>query len=382
MPRKTKENLRRSNKNSKQNKTQNIKPSTKEEKFSFDEEIVIGLKRIDEPKSSDKLKKKEKRKIKNNKGTKEKSKALDKRKNENKIEEDNLVIKSKYLENYEQKANQGKTLKNKTRKNKNNKNNSKPLTKKQQIAIRKKKIVLKCAKWTTLIGIIAGTIIGTMLSPMFNITNIYVEGNSKIASETIISLSKLNINENIFKFRTSDTIKSIKENAYIDKVEIKRKLPNEVGIKVYEREATFMISVGNGYAYINNQGYILEITGVKTSIPILEGLKTKNEEIKAGNRLVQKDLENLEDVLKIMEAAKSIDTDIDELITKINMSNNSNYILTLEKEKKEVYLGDTSNLSTKMLWISEFLEVEKKYEGTIYLNINLNNERPYFREKV
>ena len=38
-----------------------------------------------------------------------------------------------------------------------------------------------------------------MLSPVFNIKNIIVEGNSKITSEQIISLSKIQKDENMFK---------------------------------------------------------------------------------------------------------------------------------------------------------------------------------------
>ncbi len=376
MPRKTKEDMKKSNKKRSIKAKTDIEKSTKEDKFSFDEEIVIGLKRIDEPVVNAKARKKadkdKKTKSKSNKNKQSKV-------NKTKVD-DSTVIKSKYLENYEE--NNNRPNESKKKKYEKNKNVSRPLTKKEEIANQKKKIILKFTKWITLLAILAGGIIYAMLSPIFNITNIYVEGNLKISSETIISLSGLSINENIFKFRTSDIIDKIKENAYIDKVEIKRKFPDAVEINVYEREATFALEFGNGYAYINNQGYILEITDSNAEFPILEGYKTTTEEIKEGNRLIETDLENLGDVLKIMEAAKSVDANISDLITRIDISDNSNYILTLVKEKKKVYLGDTTNLSEKMLWIDKFLELEKKYEGTIYLNVNLNNETPYFREKI
>ena len=376
MPRKTKDNIKKSNKKSRINTKTDMEKNTKEDKFSFDEEIVIGLKRIDEPVINTKVKRKA------NKYKKTKTKDNKKKQNKKKKTkgDDSTVIKSKYLENYEE--NNTKLNESKKKKYKKNKNVSRPLTKKEEIANQKKKIILKFTKWITLLAILIGGIIYAMLSPIFNITNIYVEGNLKISSETIISLSGLSINENIFKFRTSDIIDKIKENAYIDKVEIKRKFPDAVEINVYEREATFALEFGNGYAYINNQGYILEITDSNAEFPILEGYKTTTEEIKEGNRLIETDLENLGDVLKIMEAAKSVDANISDLITRIDISDNSNYILTLAKEKKKVYLGDTTNLSEKMLWIDKFLELEKKYEGTIYLNVNLNNETPYFREKI
>ena len=83
-----------------------------------------------------------------------------------------------------------------------------------------------------------------------------------------------------------------------------------------------------------------------------------------------------------MEATSSGDNNLSELITQIDISDKNNYILDLSSEKKKIYLGDVSDLSTKVLWINKILKDEEKNEGTIYLNVNLNVEEPYFREKV
>ena len=55
----------------------------------------------------------------------------------------------------------------------------------------------------------------------------------------------------------------------------------------------------------------------------------------------------------------------------------------LEAEKKKIYLGDTSNLSNKMLYILAIIEQEKGKDGDIFVNGDLNNKfQPYFRERV
>lgn len=380
MPRKTKD-VKRNNKQSKGNKKTSsyIKENNvdKNEKFSFDDEIVIGLRRIDKPKSENKTNKISKQKLSKNKKQKKlvKSKYKEqKKKNNDKklLEKRTPVIKDKQLREYQE-----------IDININRETNiSKGVNNKKRKSNKKQKVILKVIKWITLLGIIIGGIVYAMLSPIFNISEIIVNGNEKISSETIVSLSKLSINQNIFKFSTSNTIEAIKENAYIDKVEIKRELPNKVEITVYERKPTLILTYGSSYVYINNQGYILEIKNKKEDYPIIEGYKTPNEQIEAGNRLIEEDLKKLEDVLKILEATKSVENNLYDKITKIDISDKSNYIIIMDKEKKKVYLGDTTNLSTKMLWINEFLNSEKKNEGTIYLNVNLNTEEPYFREKV
>ena len=383
------------------NKTDKSNERTKDEKFSFDEEIVIGLRRIDDKptedfkhqndknnkksKTSDK-KIKERNRERNKQKNKEKNRNIGKKKN-GKAEEPELIIKSKYMQNYDNdedyddfdiRKNNPKNKKS----SKTDKSKPKKLTKKQQISKKRRKLIFKIIKWLTLVGIVIAGIAYAMLSPIFNIKNISVTGNFKISSETIISLSELSIDQNIFNFRTSNIIDNIKQNAYIDKVEINRKLPDEIQIVVYEREATYMITLGNAYVYINNQGYILEITATKGDFPLIVGYDTPEEQIQEGNRLITEDLERLSDILKIMESASSVEGEIANLITQIDISDKSNYILTLEKEGKKIYLGDTTNLSTKMLWINEFLETEEKKQGIIYLNVDLNTDRPYFRERI
>lgn len=355
----------------KSNTSENIKQEKDNNQFSFDDEIVIGLKRLDEPQVENQKSRKKTKKKQNNKKESQKNR-----------EETEIIIKSKYMQNYEEEEQRQKEKSNKNNKRKPVKRKTKEEERKEAIARKKRKRIFKIIKWLMLIAIIIGGIIFAMLSPIFNITNIEVVGNAKISSDTIISLSGLNINQNIFNFRTSDVVENIKQNAYIDKVEIDRNLPDELKITVTEREPTYMFTFGNAYVYINNQGYLLEITSEKGNFPMITGYQTPEEQIIEGNRLCTDDLQRLEDVLRIMEAARSVDGGVDKLITQIDISDKSNYILTLEKEKKQVYLGDASNLGTKMLWINKLLEEEKDNEGIIFINVDLINSEPYFRRKV
>ena len=389
----------RSKKNTK-NKDDKTSIKTKDEKFNFNEEIVIGLRRIDDEPEENKKGKRIKS-DKNKKGSNNKNEGRRKKKNNkidnNKIKTRNIesskpevIIKSKYMRNYENGEDYNGVItkkhtnksKQKKIKDKKTKLKSQNLTPKQKTSKRRRKLIIKIIKWLMLIGIIIAGIIYAMLSPIFNIKNISVTGNSKISSATIISLSNLSIDQNIFNFRTSNIVDNIKQNAYIDKVEINRKLPDEIEIIVNEREATYMLTLGNAYVYINNQGYILEVTATKGNYPLIVGYTTPEEQIQEGNRLNTDDLEKLSDILKIMETASSMESKLANIITQIDISDKSNYILTLESENKKIYLGDTTNLSTKILWINELLETEKDNDGLIYLNVDLNSERPYFRQNI
>ena len=250
--------------------------------------------------------------------------------------------------------------------------------KKRRKRLKKIKFFLKMF---LLIGIIVGSCVFAFTSPIFNIKNINVVNNVTIPSDTIISLSGLKTDENIFKFYKGNVIQKIKENPYVENIEIHRKLPATVEIDVTERVATYNIDYMGKYAYINTQGYILEISEDSKNMPIIQGATTSEDEIVPGNRLNENDLRRLEVVIRIMNAAK--DSGLDGQVTSIDISNENEYSIYLNDEKKTVHLGDTSNLSNKMLYIQAIIEQEKGKEGEIFVNGDINNNfNPYFREKV
>ncbi len=214
-------------------------------------------------------------------------------------------------------------------------------------------------------------------SSLFGIRKIEIDGNQKLTDDSIISLSKLELYQNIFKFNKLEVINNIKENAYVEDAKVSRKLPGTVKITITEREPKYMLQLADSYAYINNQGYILEITTEKLELPILIGISTNNSDIVPGNRMNVEDLKKLDKVIKIYETAKS--NELSDLITKIDISDDNNYTLILEEEGKTVYLGECSNLNTKLLYLKSILENSTGKNGEIFLNVDLNKEHVYFR---
>ncbi len=255
--------------------------------------------------------------------------------------------------------------------------------KKSNIKKEKKKINKKSRviKYLCIIFLIIIAILIFFMSPIFNIEEIRVFGNSKITTTECINLSKLEIGQNIYKLNKSQIKKNLRQNAYIDKISITRKLPNIIEITVQERTATFMLELENNeYAYINNQGYILEKNSNKIEVITITGFSTNIENINVGNRLSEDDLNKLETVLKIVDTAQS--NNIIGYITKIDIEDKNEYKLILEGEQKTVYLGDASSISTRMLYVKAIIEKETGKAGEVFVNGNINTDKAYFREQV
>ena len=259
---------------------------------------------------------------------------------------------------------------NKKKKQNKNLHKNKKINKKKKVVSKKLKIILPIIAIIFLVMLL-------LSSRLFNIKTIEVEGNSKISDEKIISLSSIELYTNIFRINKRNIREKIKENAYIENISISTHLPSTLILTVEEREPKYMLQFADSYVYINNQGYMLEISNEKIDIPILIGFTTDLSNIKAGNRINIEDLKKMDMVIKIYEAAKS--NDLGNLITKIDISNDKNYTIMLETEGKRVYLGDCSDLNTRILYLKSILEKSAGQNGEIFLNIDLNLQNAYFR---
>lgn len=373
--------------------------------LDFDNEIFIGVKSFPKPtevnKKKSNLKKgksgqpvdKQKKKAQNQENNNvrdasdENSKKtnglislLKRKKNEDDIEEarEIEVIKNKIVDSDQEVIKSSKQVKKIMVKD----NVQKPkLTKEQKIRMQKIRIIKRLSIILLMIILLIGGTIYFVLSPAFNVRTIDVVNNQKLSSEQIISMSEIHLNENTFKFSKREVKEKILANPYIEDVDVNRNIfTGKVKLNITERTATLMLEYGNSYVYINNQGYILEISPVKLDSPIIKGYTTPIEDVKPGNRLSKDDLERLEVVLKIIETAQS--AGIENLITQIDIKNKKNYVMVLESEDKTVYLGKCGDISTQMLYIKEMIQREKGIEGEFFIDMDLNTSNPVFREKV
>lgn len=256
---------------------------------------------------------------------------------------------------------------------KNNKSNKKKKTGKRQTFFS----ILKTL-FLLIISIAIIVLIGN--SSLFNIKQIEVTGNSRLSENKIISISSLNIDTNIFRFSKHDVKKSLLENAYIEDVKISRKLPSTVTIEIKERIPSYMLQFTDSYVYINNQGYMLEISNEKLEVPVIVGFTTDLNTFKVGNRLDMQDLKKMNMVIKILETAKNVE--LSEYISKVDISNTKEYKIEMESLGKTIYLGDATDLNSKMLELKEILHKTQGEAGEVFLNVDLNTQRAYFRRKI
>lgn len=134
-----------------------------------------------------------------------------------------------------------------------------------------------------------------------------------------------------------------------------------------------MLVLENKYAFINNQGYILEITDVKLEVPSITGYVT--EDLKPGKRLTEEDLKKLDTVIQIIKSAG--EKGLDKKITNINIEDQKDFLITIESENKLIHFGTSSNINDKFINIEAILKDTVGQKGEIFVN-DLN--KVFFRE--
>ena len=79
-----------------------------------------------------------------------------------------------------------------------------------------------------------------------------------------------------------------------------------------------------------------------------------------------------------MDISKNFE--LKELISRIDITDATNYIVYMDSEGKKIYLGDANDLNTKILPLAEILNQTKGKSGEIFLDMDLNEQNPRFRE--
>ena len=110
----------------------------------------------------------------------------------------------------------------------------------------------------SLILIVVIVLYTSLNSGIFNSDNIEIEGNKYVESEYIIKALEVNNNKNIFRYNIKDMEEILLNNKYIDKVEIKRLLPNTLKVSIIEKEIVANLYKEEIYCYIDKEGNFID----------------------------------------------------------------------------------------------------------------------------
>lgn len=105
----------------------------------------------------------------------------------------------------------------------------------------------------------AGVVFGAMLMiPAFSITEVYCEGLNNLSGEDIITTANIKSGTNILLANIGGARRSIKKNAMVKDVKLRRVFPNKICITVEERTPAAYVLSGSQCVLVDCDGVVIE----------------------------------------------------------------------------------------------------------------------------
>ena len=219
----------------------------------------------------------------------------------------------------------------------------------------------------SLILIVVIVLYTSLNSGIFNSDNIEIEGNKYVESEYIIKALEVNNNKNIFRYNIKDMEEILLNNKYIDKVEIKRLLPNTLKVSIIEKEIVANLYNEEIYCYIDKEGnFIDEIDENNKDNEVItvhiDYNITDSQEIKFKNEENKKRLLYLLEYIKEEGIYKKIDNIDMTKPNSINMGTKEDINILLNSDEELKY-----NISRLAMILAD-LQNKKQKGGEIDLS--------------
>lgn len=124
---------------------------------------------------------------------------------------------------------------------------------------RKTRMSLKIPVLIIVLVLAVVTTIALML-PVFNVVEVYCEGNSEVKTEDIITAAKLETGKNIFLENLGRARRNVESITNIKSAEIRRVFPNKICISVSERVPFAYVPSNGGVALVSEDGIVLKVS--------------------------------------------------------------------------------------------------------------------------
>lgn len=211
----------------------------------------------------------------------------------------------------------------------------------------------------------AVSVIAFLMTPVFNIKWIDVTGNEKTTFGQIVKSSGITYEQNIFRLNIKKSKEAVKKLPYVDTVKIARHLPGGVMFKITERVPVACVKFGTGYAFLDKEGRLLELSDSHPGIPEIQGITLKSQKI--GDILK----DTMPDEITAMDELLSTLTEhgLIDRTSVINIKNPENVTFVFDGNKT-VKTGGNYRLDYKLMMLEATIsELAKSEEGIIDLSI-------------
>lgn len=214
---------------------------------------------------------------------------------------------------------------------------------------------------------------GLSRSVFFQVDKVDITGCQRLDTRQVLSWSGLDIKTNLWALRTTKLRRHLEKQNWIESATVKRKWPNKLHIRIWERVPMAIVNQDSGLAYVDKKGFIISPVLHTDSLdfPIITG----REKNKPGNG--QKQTEWLKDALSFISYAGGGNPVLPrQNISEIHVGSEGQLTLYLADNPFPIYLGKDqmkkkySRLSKVLSWLYR----KKEFSSTASIDLNYLSE--------
>lgn len=200
-----------------------------------------------------------------------------------------------------------------------------------------------------------------LFAPVFNITEVTVEGNAQVTTEEILDRTSIVIGSNIFKMSKKSVREGLRSLAYLDTIKVSRRLPSKVKISVTESYAELIFPHATGYLVSDINGKLLEVISDCEGWEVPHVIGADIEQIEISKKITVQDGVKFDIILDCISYLK--DKGHLSQLAKLDFTDISNIWVTY-KEGHKVNFAKFEDMDYKMKMLDAILPQVDRSEGT------------------
>ncbi len=226
-----------------------------------------------------------------------------------------------------------------------------------------------------LILIFAAGLLAFMRTSYFDVNDIIVEGNNYISEQEIVEHAGISSGMNILSVRLDEAQDRLSTHPYLLEVDIERKLPDSIIIRVHERDLVGYLPYMGSFLLVDHEGRVISATAHMPveGLPVFQGIKVENFQVREIL-----DIDNIQIFDRIKYISKSIARNIKKYAPmEVNVEDLGNVTIHLNN-RFVLKVGDTEGLDYKLEYSNTILE--KLYSKEVGGEIDVSHgEKAFFR---
>ena len=206
-------------------------------------------------------------------------------------------------------------------------------------------------KYVYVVGVVVLLLGSLIISPVFTIKEIVVEGSEKYDVSHISQLISLSKGDNLILFQKSKAEKILEQDPYIIDADLSIELPNTMKISIDERKVRGYVHYMGDYLYIDEDGRVLETKNTYYE-PLPEVIGLKFDYFRLGEVLPVENENALNIVLQMSQMMKKYD--LLNMVLEIDVSNVQEIYIYVNEV--EFLLGNMNDIDQKIRVMAEVIK--------------------------